>query len=174
MQPANQRRPPTSTGRLSSAPTAVGPSAPLRRCSLLSAPASAPGHLSPTAQRPSSGGSRPHRRGRRAGRIVQERRRQAIDAEQQRVQDYDRALIPLAGPVSALGTRDGSAAHTRDWPGLAANNGRQRDVGDAGPHRVGRHQSRTLESGRAPRCLVAADTAQFAADRGGQHYRNQR
>ena len=114
----------------------------------------APSHSSPAAQRPSSGESRPHRRGRRAGRIVQERRRQAIDAEQQRLQSYDRALIPLAGPVSALGTRDGSAAHTRDWPGLTANNGRQQDVGDAGPHRVGRHQSRTLESDRAPRCLV--------------------
>ena len=53
-----------------------------------------------------SGGVSRHRRGRRAGRLVQARRRLAIDAEHQR----RLALIPLSSPGPAPGTGDGAAA----------------------------------------------------------------
>ena len=53
------------------------------------------------AQRQARGGIRRHCRGRRAGRIVQARRQQARYAEQQRHEDYDRALIPLTNPTAS-------------------------------------------------------------------------
>ena len=56
--------------------------------------------------RAGSGGVSRHRRGRRAFRLVQARRRLAIDAEHQR----RLALIPLSGPGPAPGTGDGAAA----------------------------------------------------------------
>ena len=104
---------------------------------------------------PTAGGSsgvncRRHRRGRRAGRLVQARRRLAIDAEHQRGLDYDRALIPL-GPGLASGIEACSSAQTRaDRPGLTADSC-QGDPGSGSSLRVEGHPSRPpLNGGRQP------------------------
>ena len=87
-----------------------------------------------------------HRRGRRAGRLVQARRRLAIDAEHQRCLDYNRALIPL-GPGLASGMEASPAAQTRaDRPGLTADSC-QEDPGSGSSRRVEGHPSRPPPGG---------------------------
>lgn len=61
-----------------------------------------------------SGGLSRHRRGRRAGRLVQARRRLAIEAENERRLDFGRAVIPLLGPELAPGGEGAEAKGSSD------------------------------------------------------------
>ena len=83
---------------------------------------------------------RRHCRGKRAGRAVRERQHLARHSDHQHRPDYDRALIPLAGPGLAPGIGDSTAAQTRDRPGLTAG-GRQEGSGSESSRRIESFQS---------------------------------
>ena len=116
----------------------------------------------PAARRPEagSGGVKRFCRGRRAGRIVQARRKRARIADQQRRQNYDRALIPLLGTGFAPGTGDCPPAQTRDRPSPATD-GCRKGSGSVHSRRVEDHLSRrpsfhlaTESANPALRCLA--------------------